>query len=151
MTTAVQTDGFASLPTSRKVLCVVYGALAVIGLFATWGPVFLGYTLHEYLFDFMSDVSALPASRAYTGDLSVLGIAVVILMVMEARKHDIRFVWLYIVGGVIALSCAFPLFLIAREIRMPAADTLRLRPADTIGLVVIAAALMIQIIWINKV
>jgi hypothetical protein len=35
-------------------------------------------------------------------------------MVIEARKHGVRFVWAYIVGGLaIAISVTFPLFLIA--------------------------------------
>ncbi|OBK98165.1 hypothetical protein A5645_04295 [Mycobacterium asiaticum] len=142
----------SSLSTSRKIRCAVYGVIAVVGYFATWGPVFLGYTLHEYMFNFMTDIRVLPASRAYTGDLSVLGIAVVILMVVEARRHSIRFVWLYIVGGFLtALSSTFPLFLIAREFRLADTPTPRLRIADKVGLAIISAALLTQIVWINLV
>ena len=36
MTTADQADQASSIPTSRKVLCVVYGAIAVAALIATW-------------------------------------------------------------------------------------------------------------------
>ena len=38
-------------------------------------------------------------------------------MVLEARKHGIKFVWAYIAGGfLIAISVTFPLFLLAREL-----------------------------------
>jgi hypothetical protein len=44
-------------------------------------------------------------------------------MVIEARKHNVRFVWAYIVGGIlVAISVTFPLFLIARELRMRTSD-----------------------------
>ena len=52
---------------------------------------------------------------------------------LEARKHGIKFVWLYVLGGwVIAISVTFPLFLIARELRMGASEAPRLRAIDTI-------------------
>jgi hypothetical protein len=42
-------------------------------------------------------------------------------MVLEARKLGIRWVWAYVVFGVlIAISVTFPLFLIARERRLAA-------------------------------
>lgn len=42
-------------------------------------------------------------------------------MVIEARKHDIRFAWAYILAGtLIDISAAFLLFLIARELRLGA-------------------------------
>ena len=45
-------------------------------------------------------------------------------MVIEARKYGVRFVWAYIlVGMYIDISVAFPLFLIARELRMGTSQT----------------------------
>ncbi len=40
---------------------------------------------------------------------------------VEARRHAIRFVWIYVaMGFAVAISVAFPLFLIARERRLAA-------------------------------
>lgn len=52
-------------------------------------------------------------------------------MVIEARKHGVRFVWAYIVGGaLIAISVTFPLFLLARELRLATTDGARLKAVD---------------------
>lgn len=100
------------MPTPRKVLCVAYAAIAVAALVAT-GIQNLAY-LEEparYL-NFINDLKVTPASRLFAADVLLLGLAVAILMVVEARKHDVKFVWLYIVGGLaIAISVTFPLFL----------------------------------------
>ncbi len=62
--------------------------------------------------------------------------AVTILMVIEARRVGVKFVWAYIIGAfVIAISVAFPLFLLARELRLEKSDATLLRPVDTILLV----------------
>ncbi|AFC51832.1 Hypothetical protein MIP_00681 [Mycobacterium intracellulare subsp. intracellulare MTCC 9506] len=69
----------------------------------------------------------------------MLALSAVILMVIEARKYNLRFVWLYIVGSFfIAVSVMFPLFLIARELRLRTADVPRLGRTDTILLAVVA-------------
>ena len=42
----------------------------------------------------------------------MLGLAVAILMVIEARRVGVKFVWAYIIGAfAIAISAVFPLFL----------------------------------------
>jgi hypothetical protein len=102
------------------------------------------------MLDFMNDLNVTPASRSYTGDLLLLALAAMIFMVIEARKHGIKFVWLYILGGFpTAISFTFPLFLIARERRMGASDAPRLHTTDTILLAVITAFLAGHIVWIN--
>jgi hypothetical protein len=80
----------------------------------------------------------------------LFALAAVILMVIEARKHGVKFVWLYVAGGfAIAISVAFPLFLIARELRMGTSDAPRLRTTDTILLAVLAVLAAGQTIWID--
>ena len=137
MTTA---DQESSIPTSRKFLCVVYGAIAVAGLIATWSQNLAYFDKPaRFPFDFMNDSKVTPASRSLSIDLVLVSLAAVILMVIEARKHGVKFVWLYIAGGfAIAISVAFPLFLIARELRMGTSDAPRLRTTDTILLAVLA-------------
>jgi hypothetical protein len=129
----------------------VYGFIAVVALVATWGAN-LDYTFDGFMHNFMNDLRVTPASRSYAGDLVMLALAAVILMVVEARKHGVKFVWLYILGGfAVAISVTFPLFLIARELRMNPADTARLRTTDVILIGVVAVLVAGQIVWVDMV
>ena len=148
MTTAGQAS---SIPTSRKVLCVVYGVIAVAALIGTWSQN-LAYSDKpaRFLLDFINDSKVTPSSRSLTVDLLLFGLAAIILMVIEARKHGVKFVWLYVaVGFVIAISVAFPLFLIARELRMGTSDAPRLHTTDMILLAVVAVFAAAGTIWID--
>jgi hypothetical protein len=151
MTTAGQADKASSIPMSRKVLCVVYGVIAVAALIATWSQN-LAYLDKpaRFLLDFMKDSKVTPASRSLTVDILLFALAAVILMVTEARKHGVKFVWLYIAGAfAIAVSVTFPLFLIARELRMGTSDAPRLHPTDTILLTVVAVLIAGLTIWVD--
>jgi hypothetical protein len=80
----------------------------------------------------------------------LFSVAAAVLMVIEARKHAVRFVWLYIVGGLlIAISVTFPLFLIARELRIGRKEPTRLGPIDTTALVLAAVASAAFVIWVD--
>jgi Terpene cyclase DEP1 len=77
-------------------------------------------------------------------------LAATILMAIEARKHGVKFVWLYIAGGfAIAISVTFPLFLIARELRLGTSDAPRLHTTDTILLAVVAVLAAGLTIWVD--
>ena len=99
----------SSLPTSRKILCAAYAAIALAALIATWSQN-VAY-LHQparFLHDFINDLKVTPASRSITADLLLFALAGIILMVIEARRHGVKFVWLYVVGGfAIAISFTF--------------------------------------------
>jgi hypothetical protein len=144
-------DQASSIPTSRKVLCAVYGAIAVAALIGTWsqgGPYIHSFT--DFVVTFWRDTKATPASRFVTVDVLMLFLAVAILMVTAARKYNVRFVWAYIVGSIfVAGSVAFPLFLIARELRMDTSEESRLRTVDTILLAMLACALAGLSVWID--
>ena len=144
------TDQAQSMPTSRKVLCAVYAAIAVAALIATWsqaGP--YAHSISAFFVGFWSDTKVTPASRFIAADILLFGLAASILMVSEARRHNVRFVWAYIVGGVlIAISASFPLFLLARELRMNKAEASSLRTTDTILLTLFAVAILGMTIWI---
>jgi hypothetical protein len=151
MTTADRTDQASSIPTSRKVLCAVYGVIAVSALFATWSQN-LAYFDNpaRFLLDFLNDSKVTPSSRSLTVDILLFLLAAIVLMVIEARKHGVKFVWLYILGGfAIAISVTFPLFLIARELRMGASDAPGLRPRDTTLLAVVAVLIAGAVLWVD--
>lgn len=129
--------------------CAVYAVISVVGLVATWVPN-LSYTFAGFMDNFMGDLKTTPASRSYTGDLVVLALAAVVLMVVEARKHGVKFVWLYIFGGfAVAISFTFPLFLIAREMRINLVDSERVRAVDVALLTIVAILVAGQIVWVT--
>jgi len=151
MTAADQADQTSSIPTSRKVLCVIYGAIAVAALIATWSQNLAYFDKPaRFLVDFMNDSKVTPASRSLTVDILLFALAATILMVIEARKHGVKFVWLYIAGGfAIAISVTFPLFLIARELCMGRSDAPRLRTTDAILLAAVAVVTAVLTIWVD--
>ena len=58
--------------------------------------------------------------------------------------------WAYILGGfLIAISVTFPLFLLARELRLEKSDATELRQSDTILLTVLATATAVFTIWVD--
>lgn len=151
MTTADQSYQTTSIPASRKVLCVIYGAIAIAALIATWSQI--GPYLHspaDFLVTFWRDVKANSASRFIAADALMLALSATILMVIEARKHNVGFVWLYVLGSFfIAVSVMFPLFLIARELRIAGSEMPRLRTVDTILLAIVAVGAVGLTTWIE--
>jgi len=107
-----------------KVLCVVYVAIAAFALVATWrngGPYI--HNPVDLFVKFWPDTKATAASRFAAADLVMLAITAGVFMLIEGRRQRVRLVWAYIVGGIlIAMSAAFPLFLIARELRIGASE-----------------------------
>jgi hypothetical protein len=151
MTSTEQVQPAASMPLARKVLCAVYALIALLALVATWSQT-VAYTHSGAAFfgTFWDDTKVNAASRNITADALMLSISVVILMVVEARKYGVRFVWLYVVGGVlVAISVTVPLFLIAREIRIGATEPPRLRPFDVILLAVSSAGALALTTWVD--
>jgi hypothetical protein len=142
----------ASMPTSRKVLCAVYALIAVAALIATWSQTvaYLHSGPADFFVNFWHDAKVTASARNITADILMFGLSAAVLMVIEARKHGVRFVWLYILGGfIIAVSVTFPLFLIAREMRIGASDSRRLNAIDAVLLAVLAAGLAGLTIWVD--
>ena len=143
------------MPTSRIVLCAVYGAIAFIALIATWSQnlAYFGGGVGDYLgafAAFLTDTKVTPAARSITVDIGLFFLAAAIFMVIEARKHNIRFIWAYIAGGLlVAISVTFPLFLIARELRLGAPDATHLRVLDIVPLAAFAALILGLTVWID--
>ena len=136
---------------SRKVLCASYAAIAAIALLATWSQNLAYQSSAADLFTtFWRETKVTPASRSITADLLLFALAAAILMVIEARKYGVRYVWAYIVGGVfVAISVTFPLFLLARELRMNSADAPKLQAKDTVLLILLAVVVLAATIWVD--
>jgi Terpene cyclase DEP1 len=147
------TTDSTALPTSSKVLCGVYGAISIAALIATWSQNIAYFDdPGGFLLDFLNDSKVTPASRSLTVDILLFFLAAAILMVVEARKHDVKFAWAYILGGfLIAISVTFPLFLIARELRVGRAEATHLGATDTVLLGVLAAVTAGLTIWVDVV
>ena len=81
---------------------------------------------------FWQDTLVNESSRFITVDLLFLGLAVVVFMVLEARRLGIPGVWIYVVLGLlVAISLTVPLFMIQRNGAWPPSS--RSAPAGTLG------------------
>jgi hypothetical protein len=141
----------SALPTASKALCAVYAVVSIAALIATWSQNAAYFdNPGRFLVDFLNDSKVTPASRSLTVDIVLFFLAAGILMVVEARKHGVKFVWLYILGGfAIAISVTFPLFLIAREMRIGRTEETRLGAVDTVLLGVFAVVAAGLTIWVD--
>jgi hypothetical protein len=107
---------------SNRNLCIVYAVIAVAALIGTWSQNLAFFALPENggIAGFMQMAIANPAAASLTIDLGFFCLAAVIWMVVEARRVGVRFVWVYVVlSFAIAISVSFPLFLIARQMKLP--------------------------------
>jgi 4-amino-4-deoxy-L-arabinose transferase-like glycosyltransferase len=141
----------SALPTASKTLCAVYAVVSFAALIATWSQNAAYFdNPGRFLVDFLNDSKVTPASRSLTVDIVLFFLAAAVLMVVEARKHRVRFVWLYILGGfAIAISVTFPLFLIAREMRVGRTEETRLSALDTAALAALALLMVGLTIWVD--
>lgn len=140
-----------ALPAASKVLCTAYAMIAAFALAATW--VNEGPYLHSptaYLGTFWRDAAANGASRFLAAEALTLAMSAVVLMVIEGRRHGVRFVWAYVACGYfVAISVAFPLFLIARELRIGASEKRRPHAVDTILLAALAVFAVGLTSWVD--
>jgi hypothetical protein len=141
------------MPQSRTILCAVYGLIALAALISTWSQnlaYFTSPTDPAAGLAFVTDLKVNPAARSVAADIGLIFVAAAIFMVIEARKHGVRFVWAYIVGGLfVAISVTFPLFLIARELRLAAPDANHLRNVDVVLLAALSALVVALTVWIE--
>lgn len=130
------------MSTSKRILCFVYAAIAVVALVATWSQNVAyfhpGAGFFEVFGTFINETKVNPASRSIAVDIVLIFLAAAIFMIVEGRKQGVRLVWAYIVfGALVAISVTFPLFLLAREMRL--AEDPRIPTLDLVPLLAFAA------------
>jgi hypothetical protein len=107
--------------TQDRALCWAYGVIAFGALIATWSQNIRFFTQDDNggLWGFLQACYANPAAASITNDIIFVLLAAFVLMIVEARRLGIRHVWIYpVLSFVVALSVAFPLFLLARQLRL---------------------------------
>jgi hypothetical protein len=128
--------------TSRN-LCIFYALIAIAALFATWSQ-----NLQPSANGYIMDLKASPAARSFTVDIGFFLLAGATLMVVEARRLGMGWtVWLYVIFGfLVAISVTFPLFLIAREMRLAKTGAgphpVKLAISDIVGLVILTGVVL---------
>ena len=143
------------MPQTRQALCAVYAAIALAALIATWSQNVAYFTapadLIPALGAFLADTRVNPASRSISADIAFVLLAASVFMLIEARKHRIKYVWAYILGGIfVAISVTFPLFLLARELRQTPPDAMHVKPIDAAALAALALFVTGLTLWILR-
>jgi hypothetical protein len=135
------------MTTQQRWLIGFYAVVALAALWATWGQN-LQYVWAtgepSALNQFLPDLRANPAARSISVDIGLFLLAAVAFMVIEARRLGVRWVWIYVLFSfLVAISVTFPLFMIARELRLGPAnkpDTpWSLTLSDLTGLAIVTA------------
>jgi hypothetical protein len=128
---------------TRQILCIFYALVSLTALIMTWSQNLLYFQGdHPAGFgQYILDLKVNGAARSFTVDIGLFLLAATGLMVAEARRLGVRFVWIYVIlGFAIAISVTFPLFLVARELRLAKTETtpseVKLAASDILGLAV---------------
>lgn len=99
--------------TNHRVLFWIYMSVSIIGLVTAWTFNGIAVMNNE---DYLGAWFGTAVDWVLSADLTVVAFAVVILMITEAKRLEMKRVWLYIVlSGVTAMAFTFPLFLAMRE------------------------------------
>jgi hypothetical protein len=134
---------------SRKSLGIGYALIGLIALIGTWGNniQYLHLGLVGANVEFWRETLVNPASRSITVDILFLGLAAIVWMFLEARRLSMRGIWLYVLASVfVAISIAFPVFLIHRERMLARQDGSTtagtLSATDLLGLALLAVSIL---------
>lgn len=109
------------LSRTDKVLCGIYLVLAVAALLFAFGNT-VAYMVSDGnggLTGFFAAGYVNYATSSLTNDLLIVALTATVLVIAEGRRLGVRFVWAYVAAGfLIAISVSFPLFLIARQLKL---------------------------------
>lgn len=106
---------------SDRMLVVSYAVLAVGALAGTQIQLVRHFLQDDAggLWGFVTDAYANPAAAFMALDVTFVALAALVLMVAEAVRLKIKHVWVFVaIAFLVAISVAFPLFLIERQRRL---------------------------------
>lgn len=104
-----------------RVRIIIYALVAILALYFTWSNNIAFMSAHPDAgaTGFLEATTVNAAAASIAWDLTFLLASCFTFMWVESRKHGIRFVWVYyLLSFLIAIAVMFPLFMIARELRM---------------------------------
>jgi Terpene cyclase DEP1 len=104
-----------------KLICASYILIALVALPATWinNLAFMTQPSNVSFADFFRAAYVNAAAASLTNDLILVALATCIFMAIEGRRIGIRYFWLYVImSAIVAVSVTFPLFLLARHIKI---------------------------------
>jgi Terpene cyclase DEP1 len=108
------------MTTKDKLICATYALIALLAIPATWinNIAFMQQPNNSFM-DFINAAYVNAAAASLSNDLLFIAVAASMFMAIEGKRVGIRYVWLYLVfSGVVAISVTFPLFLLARHIKL---------------------------------
>jgi len=117
----------STLQPKDKVLCAVYGVLAVVALVATWwnNIAFVLSDDNGGLAGFILGGYANHAAASLTNDVILVAVVALVFIFVEGMRLGIRRLWIYpILSVFVAISVAVPVFLIVRQVRLARFDKL---------------------------
>ena len=139
---------------SRKTLCAIYALIAVLALAGTWthNAAYLHLGWLGANVEFWRETLVNPASASITVDIFFFALAANLWMILEARRIGLKWVWAYVLAGaLVAVSVAFPLFMLQRErvlaSRGEMGTAYELRAGDAIGLLALGAVVVAYTLW----
>ncbi|QLG44304.1 DUF2834 domain-containing protein [Costertonia aggregata] len=97
---------------------VVFLALAVVGLAATWyfNTLFYMYSEDTSIGNFIALTGTTLPAKSISADISVVAVTFLVWLIYEARKLKMSHWWLFIpLTFLIAIAFSLPLFLFFRE------------------------------------
>ena len=108
------------MTTKDKLTCATYALIALLALPATWiNNIAFMQQPNNSLMDFVNAAYINPAAASLSNDLLFLAFAASMFMVIEGRRVGVRYIWIYLIfSALVAISVTFPLFLLARHIKL---------------------------------
>jgi hypothetical protein len=109
------------MQSTDRLLITLYAVFAAVALYATWSHnlAFFAQPDNGGMAGFIRQCYVNHPASSIANDIVLLCLAAFVFMLAEARRLGIRYVWVYIVLSLgIAVSVMFPLFLIARQLRL---------------------------------
>jgi Terpene cyclase DEP1 len=103
-----------------KLICATYALIALLAIPATWinNIAFIKQPNNSFM-DFVNAAYVNAAAASLSNDLLFIAIAASMFMAIEGKRVGVKYTWLYIVlSGITAISITFPLFLLARHIKI---------------------------------